>query len=49
MEEMMKKSLKGLAVGASLVMALGLLAGCGGEKKAAGHFHADGQFHEGAH
>ena len=32
---MMKKSLKGLAVGASLVMALGLLAGCGGEKKAA--------------
>ncbi|MGL5206038.1 MAG: ABC transporter substrate binding protein [Acidaminococcaceae bacterium] len=31
----MKKSLKGLAVGASLVMALGLLAGCGGEKKAA--------------
>ena len=32
---MMKKSLKGLAVGASLVMALGLFAGCGGEKKAA--------------
>ena len=32
---MMKKSLKGLAIGASLVMALGLLAGCGGEKKAA--------------
>ena len=32
---MMKKSLKGLAIGASFVMALGLLAGCGGEKKAA--------------
>ena len=32
---MMKKSLKGLAIGASLVMALGLLAGCSGEKKAA--------------
>ena len=32
---MMKKSLKGLAIGASLVMALGLLVGCGGEKKAA--------------
>jgi len=35
MEVMMKKSLKGLAIGASLVMALGLLVGCGGEKKAA--------------
>ena len=32
---MMKKSMKGLVIGASLVMALGLLAGCGGEKKAA--------------
>ncbi len=32
---MMKKSLKGLAIGASLVMAMGLLVGCGGEKKAA--------------
>lgn len=32
---MMKKSLKGLAIGASLMMALGLLTGCGGEKKAA--------------
>ncbi|NLH46116.1 MAG: ABC transporter substrate-binding protein [Acholeplasmataceae bacterium] len=31
----MKKSLKGLAIGASLVMAMGLLVGCGGEKKAA--------------
>ncbi|MGL5206037.1 MAG: ABC transporter substrate-binding protein [Acidaminococcaceae bacterium] len=29
----MKKSLKGLAIGASLVVTLGLLAGCGGEKK----------------
>ena len=32
---MMKKSMKGLAIGASLVMAMGLLVGCGGEKKAA--------------
>ena len=29
----MKKRLKGLAVGVSLVMILGVLAGCGGEKK----------------
>lgn len=33
MEEIMKKRLKGLAVGVSLVMILGVLAGCGGEKK----------------
>lgn len=32
---MLSKSLKGLAVGMSLVLSLGVLVGCGGEKKAA--------------
>lgn len=32
---MMKKNLKSIAIGTSLIMALGILAGCGGEKKAA--------------
>ncbi|MGE4589583.1 MAG: ABC transporter substrate binding protein [Acidaminococcaceae bacterium] len=31
----MKKNLKSIAIGTSLIMALGILAGCGGEKKAA--------------
>ena len=32
---MLRKSLKGFAVGMSLVLSLGMLVGCGGEKKAA--------------
>lgn len=32
---MLRRSLKGLAVGMSLVLSLGLIVGCGGEKKAA--------------
>ena len=31
---MMKKSLKSVAIGVSVALSLGLLVGCGGEKKA---------------